>query len=374
MIAAAATALSLVVGVGHAVKGAAAAGLLFYVLSPTGLQATATTMANAAEANAKHLSAVVELMEKRDLVVVAHDHWLMDVICRSKRNEHRAWMAKDEEEQDTMMTTACLEERKTAYLRELLSEVTATRTPILSNDDAKALSERVVRLASYFSGLLPAYEPLLVEVALVHCLHEWKARTQNHSKNRDKGTDVVDFETYLLTQLQSKQATAWFNCQFFIDSLDLLSMAPLFYKQRIQNQELQVMISVSIVETRDSAASFCEKMLMYFTKKENEVAFCAWKAWLSDGITTVGALRRDEAKTTTTAPMRLLLLRKKLLNAIHLDAHKRGYFPTSVEIKHCFCSTGTVYHDLSGVISAKETDSTKYFAGFIYHGDPQRSL
>lgn len=253
------------------------------------------------------------LVHGKQLLVVQPDHWLFPALCQFKRKLQEGQVNNTQR----YGGDKSLDDLKKICLGSLLANIQHKE---LSFCELNSTGNRAVVVAGIFSTLLPQYEPLLVELAVVHCAREWC-----HKSSDPK--DLTGFERFLMSELVGENAMFWFGCQFFLDSLDLLDLAPYYYKQRITNQALKDVISICVTESRNDSDKYLRLLIEQLAKEKNKAVHDSWLAFIGEEVATVGSPQRS------ANPKSLAVLGSQLMNPTLFDAGKRGYFPVGVAIR-----------------------------------------
>lgn len=144
-------------------------------------------------------------------------------------------------------------------------------------------------------------------------MHEW-------SNNGGSATDLAGFEACLIKELDGELAKTWFNCQFFIEGIGLLTLAPLFYKEKITNQAVRDLVALCVAESSNDLWACHEKMIDRLAKEKNKAALDAWMVWVADTFVMVGSSSRVDASEKS-----LHFMSRHVMNATQLVPEKCAY-------------------------------------------------
>ncbi|OQR85575.1 hypothetical protein THRCLA_23018 [Thraustotheca clavata] len=288
------------------------------------------------------------IIDGKQLLVISPDHWMFNALCQYKRYEHQLIINKVRN-----ATKLPVEAMKTRFLTQLLPG--CKHEQLNSFESTEKLSELVLIIASVFSELMPDYEPLLVELALVHCIRVWS----REKVDKEARSDVNTFEGFLQNELNGDNASQWFCCQFFMDSLDVMTLAPFFYKERITHQPVKDLISMCLAESHINIHQYSSLLIEHMAKEKNKAALNGWKVWVGETLVTIGTPRRSASQLS------LQFLSDVLMNPTQMDSDKLGYFPIGVAIKG-FASTE--FKDLFAYVLRRTKSINWYFPGYFYTG------
>lgn len=298
----------------------------------------------------RHDAAFSRFAGGKQLVVVSCDssHWLFDVLCQYRRTT-----AGQQVIQARKKSKEPLEKIKLDLLLKLLE---SNKHVEVSSFGAFRRSSELVQLAAALVSEIEVaseFEPLLVEVALTNTLRSWS--------HNSRGTSVAEFEDALLKELKGPDAQNWFGCQFFIDTLDLLTLSPFFYKTRLENQATKDVISRCILDCKNDLDVLAFKIAKRLTKPKNKAAFDAWMAWVGEDVVTVGSPSRRAASNDAG----LATLRDMSVNATLFAPDKLGYFPILLDIKG---ARSKEMDDHCATIEPSTSGDNVFGPGFIYQG------